>query len=105
MCILQDLSEDVVKQLLENVKVTGYKPTSKKIETDETASKPEDDMSGDQLLDAATQLQGVIDRGQVDTGNTIKDSIYKVKSQDLQKCQRWNLRLKFPRAYLFQVKY
>ncbi|XP_062608943.1 ubiquitin-like modifier-activating enzyme 6 [Saccostrea cucullata] len=56
-----DTSFETINSILQNMKIPEYRPTNKKIVTDESASKPmEATGSGDDLLDAANRLQSTL---------------------------------------------
>lgn len=53
-----DTSEDMIKAILAKVQVPEFKPSGKKIETDENAAKNEEaEITGDDLKDSANRIQ------------------------------------------------
>ncbi|XP_056022965.1 ubiquitin-like modifier-activating enzyme 6 isoform X2 [Ostrea edulis] len=62
-----DTSFETIKSILQNMKIPEYRPTSKRIITDESVSKPADETtgSGDDLVDAANRLQSSLNETDV----------------------------------------
>nr|XP_022335086.1 ubiquitin-like modifier-activating enzyme 6 [Crassostrea virginica] len=57
-----DTSVETIKSIIEDMKIPEYRPTNKRVVTDESVSKPAEDTtgSGDDLLDAANRLQASV---------------------------------------------
>lgn len=63
----EDTSITTINSVIESMDIPDYRPTNKRILTDESVSKPMDDTtgSGDDLLDAANRLQASLNEDKV----------------------------------------